>query len=73
MGCATGDIDNDGDTDLLVTYWGPNLLYRNNGDSTLTKSPPKPEWIIPVGAPVRLLPIWIAMAGWTSTRPTTST
>ena len=25
---------NDGDTDLLVTYWGPNLLYRNNGDST---------------------------------------
>ena len=32
MGCAVGDYDNDGDVDLYLTYWGPNLLYRNEGD-----------------------------------------
>ena len=32
MGCAAGDYDNDGDVDLYLTYWGPNLLYRNEGD-----------------------------------------
>ena len=34
-GCA-GDYDNDGYLDLLVTYWGQNVLYRNNGDGTFT-------------------------------------
>ena len=29
MGAATGDYDNDGDTDLYVTNVGPNRLYRN--------------------------------------------
>ena len=28
--CA-GDFDNDGNTDLLVTYYGHNTLYRNRG------------------------------------------
>ena len=32
MGCAVGDYDNDGDLDLYVTYWGPNVLYRNDGE-----------------------------------------
>ena len=32
MGCAVGDYDNDGDLDLYVTYWGPNVFYRNDGD-----------------------------------------
>lgn len=31
MGCAVGDYDNDGDLDLYLTYWGPNVLYRNDG------------------------------------------
>ena len=33
-GCAVGDIDNDGDPDLYVTNYGPNLLYENGGDGT---------------------------------------
>ena len=32
MGAATGDWDNDGAVDLYVTYWGANVLYRNQGD-----------------------------------------
>ena len=31
-GCAVGDYDNDGDLDLYVTNYGPNILYRNKGD-----------------------------------------
>ncbi|HSR68370.1 MAG TPA: CRTAC1 family protein, partial [Acidobacteriota bacterium] len=34
MGCAVGDIDNDGHPDLLVTNYGPNRLYRNRGDGS---------------------------------------
>jgi len=35
-GCATGDYDNDGDVDLYLTYWGPNMLYRNEGNGRFT-------------------------------------
>ena len=34
MGCAVGDVDNDGFPDLYVTNLGPNVLYRNRGDGT---------------------------------------
>jgi hypothetical protein len=35
-GSLAGDVDNDGDPDLLITNFGSNLLYRNNGDGTFT-------------------------------------
>jgi len=31
QGVCAGDYDNDGFTDLFVTYWGQNVLYRNIG------------------------------------------
>jgi hypothetical protein len=31
-GVCAGDFDNDGRTDLFVSYWGQNLLYRNDGN-----------------------------------------
>ena len=36
MGVAVGDYDNDGDPDLYLTHFGPNRLYRNNGDGTFS-------------------------------------
>ncbi|MDE0426954.1 MAG: CRTAC1 family protein [Candidatus Poribacteria bacterium] len=36
MGCISADYDNDGDADLYLTNFGPNQLYRNNGDGTFT-------------------------------------
>ncbi len=35
-GCSAADYDNDGDVDLLVLNYGPNILYQNNGDGTFT-------------------------------------
>ena len=34
QGVCAGDIDNDGHTDLYVTYWGHDVLYRNTGNGT---------------------------------------
>src|SRR5260370_8151107 len=36
QGVCVGDYDNDGYEDLFVTYYGKNVLYRNNGDGTFT-------------------------------------
>jgi hypothetical protein len=34
MGVVAGDFDNDGDQDLYVNNFGPNVFYVNNGDGT---------------------------------------
>ena len=36
MGCACGDYNGDGLTDIYVTGLNRNILYRNNGDGTFT-------------------------------------
>ncbi len=36
IGIATGDVDNDGWVDLLITNYEPTQLLRNNGDGTFT-------------------------------------
>ena len=36
VGCSAADFDKDGDLDLYVLNYGPNVLCRNNGDGTFT-------------------------------------
>ena len=36
LGAAVGDYDNDGDLDIFVTNFGPNVLYRNDGNGSFT-------------------------------------
>ena len=46
MGAATGDYNNDGFTDLLVTGYNSRALYRNNGNGTFTEVPfPQPAGV----------------------------
>ena len=34
VGCAVGDYDNDGFTDLYLTNFGADVLYKNQGDGS---------------------------------------
>jgi hypothetical protein len=36
MGITIGDYNNDGYPDIYVCNYGPNILYKNNGDGTFT-------------------------------------
>ena len=52
QGVATGDYDNDGWVDLYVTQFGPNQLWRNQGDGTFVDvtdrtSTGDPAWSVP--------------------------
>ncbi|MEQ1830124.1 MAG: VCBS repeat-containing protein, partial [Pirellula sp.] len=37
LGVTAGDYDNDGDQDLFVSNFGPNIMLENNGDGTFAK------------------------------------
>ncbi len=52
QGVATGDYDNDGWIDLYVTQFGPNQLWRNQGDGTFADVTQEtgtgdPGWSVP--------------------------
>jgi enediyne biosynthesis protein E4 len=36
IGASAADYDNDGDADLFVTCWGPDVLYQNDGNGRFT-------------------------------------
>ncbi len=36
MGVVVGDYDQDGDPDMLLSNYGPNVFYVNNGDGTFS-------------------------------------
>ena len=36
LGAAAADYDNDGDQDLYLSNFGPNVLYQNRGDGTFS-------------------------------------
>ncbi len=36
LGICIGDYDNDGQPDIYLSNFGPNVLYHNNGDGTFT-------------------------------------
>ena len=68
MGAAVGDFDNDGDSDLYVTNYGPNILYQNNGTGIFSDITVSAEMLD--GARTRPSPITTTMAISISTSPT---
>ncbi len=42
QGIAAGDADGDGDVDLFVSNFGPDVLYLNRGDGTFDTAPDPP-------------------------------
>ncbi|QDU69222.1 CRTAC1 family protein [Engelhardtia mirabilis] len=41
MGGAAGDVDGDGDLDLMITEWGPDRLFLNDGGAGFTETTEK--------------------------------
>lgn len=73
MGVATGDADNDGWTDLYVTNFGPNHLFRNRGDGTFDDVTARPGSPTHAGIPAPPFSITTGMAGSTSSSAPIST
>ncbi len=49
MGCAVGDVDNDGDVDVYITRYGEDSLHLNQGDgrftdTTVASGISNPQW-----------------------------
>jgi len=58
LGVTAGDFDNDGDQDLFVSNFGPNVLLENHGDGTFARHVFEPtDARRRVGAGVTLLDI----------------
>ncbi len=38
QGLAIGDVENDGDSDVYITNYGPDQFYLNDGDGTFTRA-----------------------------------
>ena len=72
MGVTFGDYDNDGLVDIYLTYLGPNVLYRNNGNGTFTDVTEKAGVGDPAGRPPPVSATTTGTAISTCTSATTS-
>jgi enediyne biosynthesis protein E4 len=65
LGVCVGDYDNDGHLDIYLNNFGPNVLYRNNGDGTFTDVTQAREWATATRSePGPASWIWTATATW---------
>jgi VCBS repeat protein len=60
---CVGDYDNDGYEDLYVAYYGKNVLYHNNGNSTFAHVSEEPELRATANRGARAAHSWIMIQG----------
>ena len=73
QGIAVGDYDNDGFADLYLTFYGRNILFRNNRNGTFTDSTKKPVSAAVDGAPAQRGRTTTTTAFWICSLRDTST
>jgi hypothetical protein len=72
LGVTAGDYDSDGDLDLYLNNFGPNVLYRNNGDGSSPTRPAPRAWRSAVmSAPAPVSWTWMETETWTCSSRTT--